>query len=73
MERLYGFARLARANVTVVVGTPAQLAYAEANRAMIRNFVALGVVAVLALAAAWVGGSFFILRRVNVLVEAPKG
>jgi len=71
VERLYGFARLGQTqpvDVYVVVGTPAHLAYREANRMMAHNFIALGVVAVLALLAAWWGGHFFILRSVNELV-----
>ncbi len=71
VERLYGFTRLGQSqpvDVYVAVGTPAHLAYREANRMMEHNFIALGVVATLALLAAWWGGHFFILRSVNDLV-----
>lgn len=75
VKRLFGFTRMSRlpsAEVYVAVGVPVEFAQGEANRIMIRNLSWLAVVVVLALAAAWVGGDFFILRRVRVLVGATR-
>lgn len=74
--RLIGFTRLRgvpqSADAYVWVSIPSALAFAEANRIQGRNVVALGMVAVFALAAAWFGGDVFILRRVQALVRATK-
>ena len=57
----------------VSIGIPQALAYAPARRTLARNLVCLGLVGVLALAAAWIGGEVFILRRVQALVRAASG
>src|SRR4030095_14583214 len=60
------------ANAYVSVGIPAAVAFAGANQILARNLAALGLVAGLALAAAWVGGNLFIVRQVQPLVRATK-
>jgi signal transduction histidine kinase len=60
------------ANAYVIIGIPAAVAFAGANRILVRNLVALALVAGLALAAAWVGGNLFIVRQIQVLVRATK-
>lgn len=58
--------------VYVSIGIPTGVAFSDANRVLIRNLVGLGLVTMLALAAAWFGGDLFILRRVNALVSATR-
>jgi signal transduction histidine kinase len=56
----------------VSIGIPQAVAYAPVRRALARNLAFLGVVGVLALTAAWLGGDAFILRRVQALVRTTK-
>jgi PAS domain S-box-containing protein len=76
IARLFAFTPLsgtpATGDVYVSIGIPSSVAFADTNRLMARNLAALGLVTVLALAAAWVSGNLFILRRVNVLVSATR-
>jgi signal transduction histidine kinase len=77
IPRLFSFAPLGRGvsirgDAYVSVGIPRAVAFAPADRRLARNLVALGVVAALALAAAWVGGRVFIVRRVQALVESTR-
>jgi signal transduction histidine kinase len=74
IPRIYaftGFRGLPEAGY-VSIGIPQAVAYAPVRRALARNLAYLGVVGVLALAAAWLGGDAFILRRVQALVRATK-
>ncbi len=59
-------------DVYVSIGIPRTIAFAEADRLLMRNLAALGLVTALALAAAWVGGDLFLLRRLSTLVSASK-
>jgi signal transduction histidine kinase len=76
IARLFSFAPFGgaaqSANAYVSVGIPAAVAFAGANRILARNLAALGLVAGLALAAAWVGGNLFIVRQIQALVRATK-
>jgi PAS domain S-box-containing protein len=77
IPRLFAFTPLVSlpgggGEVYVSVGIPAAVAFSDANRVLIRNLIGLGLVSVLALAAAWFGGNLFILRRVNALLSATK-
>jgi signal transduction histidine kinase len=56
----------------VSIGIPQALAYAPARRTLVRNLLGLGMVGVLALAAAWIGVELFIVRRLQALVRATK-
>jgi len=75
-RRLFSFAPFGgtapSANAYVSIGIPTAVAFADANRILVRNLAALGLVAGLALAAAWVGGNLFIVRQIQVLVGATK-
>jgi serine phosphatase RsbU (regulator of sigma subunit) len=51
------------------MGTSKAVAFADINRRLVRNLVGLGLVTIVALVAAWIGGKF-ILRRVDALVAA---
>lgn len=76
VSRLFAFAPLSGApvggEVYLAIGVPTAVAFADADRVLARNLVGLGLVAVLALMAAWFGGDLFILRWVNLLVSATK-
>jgi signal transduction histidine kinase len=76
IARLFSFAPFGgaaqNADAYVSVGIPAAVAFAGVNRILARNLAMLGLVAGLALAAAWVGGNLFILRQIQALVGATK-
>src|SRR5215813_445260 len=76
IPRLFSFAPFGSAaqsaNAYVSVGIPAAVAFAGVNQILARNLAALGLVASLALAAAWVGGNLFIVRQIQALVSATK-
>jgi signal transduction histidine kinase len=76
IPRLFAFAPLSGVpggeDVYVSIGIPAAIAFADANRVLARHLAGLGLVTVLALAAAWFGGDLFILRWINMLVSATK-
>jgi len=73
--RLYAFTPLssrAEVGAYVSVGIPSKVAFAEADRNMVRNLAWLGLVAMLTFLAAWFGGNLFILRPVNRLSNTTK-
>ncbi|MFE1747145.1 PAS domain S-box protein [Coleofasciculus sp. H7-2] len=78
VARLYAIAPLEGAcrdkgdrvcNIYVSVGIPKTVAFAAADRQLHRNLAGMGLVAVLAIAATWVGSDVFILRRVKALLK----
>ncbi len=75
IPRLFAFTPLRAGggpDVYVSIGMPRVVAFAEAHRALARNVAGLGLVALLALAAAWVVGDRFIVRPVQVLVHTTQ-
>jgi signal transduction histidine kinase len=73
--RLHTFATIqsgADADMYVSLDVPTSMAYAESDQILSRNFIALALVGILALAAGRVGGDLFILRRVNTLLRATQ-
>jgi len=73
VPRLYGFTRLGKTgDAYVSVGIPKEVAFAPANHLLARNLIALGIVAVFALVAAWFGSNLFVLRQVNALTMATR-
>lgn len=76
IPRLFAFTPLTGVpggeDVYVSIGIPAAVAFADANRVLVRHLIGLGLVTILALVAAWFGGNLFILRWVNMLVSATK-
>ncbi|MGH7767554.1 MAG: ATP-binding protein [Candidatus Binatia bacterium] len=75
INRLYAFSPLIGSGGTgayVGIGISPAVAYANVNRSLTRNLSLLGLVAVLALVAAWFGGDLFILRQVRALVRATE-
>jgi signal transduction histidine kinase len=74
-RHLYAFTRVGGASdigMYVSIGIPTQVAFAAANRHLVRNMTALGVVTLLILAAAWIGSNLLVLRRVNALVSTTQ-
>jgi hypothetical protein len=67
---IYAFVSLDSAlydrDMSVIVGIPRDVAFAEVNRILIRNLAWLGVVTMLALVAGWLFGDAFILRQVRI-------
>jgi putative nucleotidyltransferase with HDIG domain len=76
VPRLYGFTRVRTTDeagdVYLGVGMPTAAAYAEANRQFVRILLTLGIVGLLTLIVAWLGGSRYILRPVNAVVAAAR-
>ena len=74
VRRLYSSTALSRtagiADALVVVGIPVQVAYAAANQTLLQNLIILGIVAALALGAAWIASDVFVLKQVYGLVAA---
>ncbi|MEW6718815.1 MAG: PAS domain S-box protein, partial [Chloroflexota bacterium] len=75
VQRLYAYLSLGTppdVDGYILVGIPSQVAYATTNKSLYRHLIGLGVVAVLALLAAWVGGDVLLLRRVRALLKATQ-
>src|SRR4030043_1403028 len=74
IPRLFGFTSLGKGveSVHVTVGIPKQIALATADRVMKDSLAYLGFIALLALAAAWFMGGYFIVHPVNRLLETTK-
>ena len=71
IPRLYGFSPLGNTGGAYVsIGIPKNVAFARVNSTIARNLVALGIVGVLVLVAAWFGSDLFVLRQVNALTRA---
>jgi PAS domain S-box-containing protein len=70
--RLYAFSHVEGGELSVRIGIPSKTAYAEAEAAMLTNVVALAVVGLLALTAAWVAGHFMVVRQTQRLVRATQ-
>ena len=73
---IYAFAQLhsslIKQPVYMVLGISRRLAFADANRILGRNLSLLGIVALVALLAAWYGGDLFIMRQVNAMAKASR-
>jgi len=76
IERIYAYTALSRtegiADAWVLLGIPTEAALAPAHRTLAINLIYLSMVTALAVAAAWFGGDFFILRKVRALVGATR-
>lgn len=58
--------------VFVALGIPEGIAFAEANRTLLRNMLILGLMTTLAVAAAWLLGDLLILRKTSALLAATR-
>ena len=56
----------------IAIGVPPESISVEADRLLTRNLVGLGLIALLAFAAAWLGGEWFIRRPAQTLVRAAQ-
>lgn len=74
VPRVYGFTYLGppSTGVHIAVGLPEAAVFAAARRDFIIHLGGLGLVALVALAAAWVGGERFIRRQVNDLLGVSR-
>ena len=63
---------LSDASLRAAIGVPRSVALADVNHRLARNLIALGVVTLVALGAAWFGAEFFVLRPVGALVAATE-
>jgi signal transduction histidine kinase len=74
-SRLYAFTPLhagADSDVYIIISIPTDVAFAESNRILVRNLIALTAGTLLALGIAWLGTQFFFLRQVNTLVSTTE-
>ena len=73
VERIYAFypigGKRAGVDLYVTASLPTSVVYTAANAQLKRNLIALAVIALLALAAAWYGGEAIVLRRANDELE----
>ena len=72
VPRLYAYTPVhagSESELYIAVGIPTAIAFAGVNQALERNLITLGLIGLLALAAAWFGGDVFFLRQVNALLE----
>lgn len=58
--------------IYVAVGIPTDLAFGATRQTMVRNLIVLGIVALLALLAAWIYANSYILRPVRQVADAAK-
>ena len=75
IKRLYAFQPVqieSNNPMYMAVGFPTQNVYIEANRLLYTNLVYLGVVAVIALSAAWLLGDVLILRQIKPLFSSAE-
>lgn len=70
--RLYAFSHVEGGELSIRIGIPRDTAYVDAEAAMLRNIVALAVVGLLALTAAWTAGHFMVVRQTQRLVRATQ-
>jgi serine phosphatase RsbU (regulator of sigma subunit) len=71
-RRLWAHAPLiAGADLHATIGVSEAVAFADVNRRLLRSLIALGLVTLAAISAAWLGGRF-ILRQVDALVAATQ-
>ncbi len=73
--RLYAFTLLSKrkeVGAYVSVGIPSTVAFAEANRILIRNIVFLGLASIMVLIAAWWFGGLFVMHPMNRLLNTTK-
>jgi signal transduction histidine kinase len=72
--RLFAFKPLVgtgpQSSLAIMVGIAKAVVYAEADWIFIRSLIALGVVALLIIAADWAGAEWLILRPITALVKA---
>ncbi len=71
IERIYAFSPLfitPRSQAYIAFGIPKSTAFAAANRSFVHNIAILGIVTLLALIGAWVGGNALVVHPVHTLI-----
>ena len=73
---IYAFAplhsSLRKEPVYIILGTPRSQAFADSNRILVRNLTLLGIVAIVAMVAAWFGSDLFIMRQVKAMAQTSR-
>jgi signal transduction histidine kinase len=76
VPRLYAYTPLTRsegvADAWVFIGIPSAKVLKNANLLLVQNLTFLGILTLAALAAAWAGGNWFVLRQVRVLLQTTE-
>jgi signal transduction histidine kinase len=76
MDSIYAFTPLhssfRKASVYMILEIPRKLAFADSNRILRRNLILLGIVAMVAMLAAWFGSDQFIMRQVKAMAQASR-
>ncbi|MEO7425176.1 MAG: HAMP domain-containing protein [Fibrobacteria bacterium] len=73
VKRAYAYARVhGKGDLLVHVGIKREAIYEPANRALMKQLVALGIVALLAILAAWFASDVFLLKQVRALIAATR-
>jgi len=71
VPRLWAHAPLIQGlDLHATIGVPKAVAFADIDRRFARNLAGLGLVTILAVAAAWFGSELFILRQIRALMDA---
>jgi len=71
VRRLWAHAPLISGlELKAAIGVPKAVAFADIDRRLARNLAGLGIVTILAIAAAWFGSEVFILRQVRAVIDA---
>lgn len=74
LSRMYAYRPLDHANPKgfILAGVPTKTIYAEVSDNLARNLFWLGLITALALTAAWILGSRFILQPINTLIKTSR-
>jgi PAS domain-containing protein len=73
VKRLYAYTKVpGKGELVVNVGVSRDAILEPAGRALRNQLIALGIVAVLAVLAAWFGADLFLLKQVRTLIDATK-
>lgn len=72
VRRLYAFTAIPEGRLSLRLGIPSAIAFANADKAMRGNLLWLGAGALLALLATWSAGNWMVVRPVNKLVKATR-
>jgi PAS domain S-box-containing protein len=75
IKRLYAFSPLLsdpEMGLNLSIGIPGEVAYGDADRIFRRNLIGLFLVTVMAALVTWLGTDRFVLRQLNLVVNATK-
>lgn len=73
VERFYAFSAVkGNGSFMVQIGIRREKVHAQANRSLLQQLAALGMVSVLAILMAWFGADVFLLKQINALISATR-